>query len=107
MALRACAFPVDIVQVLYAGLRPVRSYDVVVLQVLEEEDRYRFVAVDHGVLQDPVRRHLADSPFLENFRRPETVVIYPASDAVTHPGRGPGGGKRPRTVIWVPIFRAG
>ncbi|MDQ6921555.1 MAG: GAF domain-containing protein, partial [Candidatus Dormibacteraeota bacterium] len=106
-ALKACALPVDIVQVLYAGLRQVRLYDVVVLQVLEEDDWYRFVAVDHGVLQDPVRRQLTDSPFLENFRRAKTAVIYPASDAATYPGRGPGGGKKPRTVIWVPILRAG
>jgi PAS domain S-box-containing protein len=106
-ALKACALPVDVVQVLYAGLRPVQPYDVVVLQVLEEDDWYRFVAVDHGVLQDPVRRQLTDSPFLENFRRPETGVIYPAADAATYPGRGPGGGKKPRTVIWVPILRAG
>jgi PAS domain S-box-containing protein len=105
-ALRSCALPADIVQVLYAGLRSVRHYDVIVLQVLEQDDSYRFVAVDHGVLQDASRRRLSDSSFMDSFSRPEPKVLYPSSDVVTQPGRGPGGGKRPRTVIWVPILRA-
>jgi PAS domain S-box-containing protein len=106
-ALKSCALSVDIVQVLYAGLRSMGHYDVVVLQVLQVDDWYRFVAVDHGVLQDPNRQHLSESRFSESFRHPKTEVIYPSSDVATHRGRGPGGGKKPRTVIWVPILRGG
>src|SRR6266566_2947428 len=93
-ALNSCALPVDIVQVLYAELRSAGPYDVVVLQVLEQDDWYRYIAVDHGVLQDANRRHLSDSPFATSFERPQSNVVYPSADAVTQPGRGPGGGKR-------------
>jgi PAS domain S-box-containing protein len=104
-ALKSCALPVDIVQVLYAGLHDLRGYDVVVLQVMEQDDWYRFVAVDHGVLQDVNRQRVSDSYFSDSFRHPQTRVVHPSSDTATHPGRGPGGGKKPRTVIWVPVLR--
>jgi signal transduction histidine kinase len=104
-ALKSCALPVDIVQVLYAGLRAGLRYDVVVLQMMEQDDWYRFVAVDHGVLQDAHRQRLSDSHFADSFRSLQTKVVHPPSDAAAHRGRGPGGGKKPRTVIWVPILR--
>src|ERR1700730_3983140 len=103
-ALKSCALPVDIVQVLYAELRSARPYDVVVLQILEQDDWYRYIAVDHGVLQDANRRRLSASPFANSFERPQATVIHPSAEAATQRGRGPGGGKRPRTVIWVPIL---
>ena len=106
-ALTTCALPADVVQVLYHGLRPIWHYDVVVLQLLERDDWYSFIAVDHGVLQDSRRRPLSDSSFFASFSRPEAKVLYPSSDTATEPGRGPGGGKKPRTVIWVPILHQG
>ncbi|MBJ7597325.1 GAF domain-containing protein [Candidatus Nephthysia bennettiae] len=106
-ALRSCARPVDIVQVLYSGLRSVWEYDVVVLQILDQDDSYRLIAVDHGVLQDASRQALSESHFMDSFRSPRVKVMHPSPDAATHRGRGPGGGKKPRTVIWVPIQRGG
>src|ERR1700736_152386 len=103
-ALKSCALPVDIVQVLYAGLRSAGPYDVVVLQVLEQDGWYRYIAVDHGVLQDANRRRLSDFPFASSFERPQANVVHTSAEVVTQPGRGPGGGKKPRTVIWVPIL---
>jgi PAS domain S-box-containing protein len=102
-ALKSCTLPVDIVQVLYSGMRDICAYDVVVLQVLEQDDWYRYIAVDHGVLQDGNRQRLSDSHFAGNFERLGPDVFYPSAEAAPQPGRGPGGGKRPRTVVWVPI----
>lgn len=94
-------------QVLYSGLRHLRQYDVVVLQVFDQDDSYHFVAVDHGVLQDASRERLSESHFADSLARPRTRVMYPTPDTAAHRGRGPGGGKRPRTVVWVPVLRGG
>src|SRR5437660_11397233 len=73
-ALGSSATEADIVQTLYAELRPEFGYDVVVLQVLEREGWFHATPIDRGVLQDVVRRPVADSLFAPYFQRPRTVV---------------------------------
>ena len=67
-----------------------------------------FVRGDFRVLQDVLRRPLADSVFAANYARSEATVIHPPSQGVpTQRSRGPGVRKRPQTVIWVPILQRG
>jgi PAS domain S-box-containing protein len=106
-ALSSCAIEADLVQVLYAALRALFGYDVVVMHVLERDGWYHMVAVDHGVLQDTVRRRLEDSMFAENYSDATPAVLYPTNGTSYVRGRGPGGGKKPQTVIWLPILDQG
>ena len=108
-ALPTCVTEADIVQLLYAELRPVFGYDSVALQVLEQEGWYHTLAVDHGLLQDVTRRRLAQSIFEPNYDRAETVVVYPprVKPMALAEARGPGLAKVPQTVIWAPTTHHG
>lgn len=101
-ALRSCATEADIVQVLYASLRPALGYDAISLQVLEREGWYHATTVDQGVLQDVRRRPLAASIGEPLYRQGRTHVFDPG-DVRLVPSRGPGFRRRPKLVIWVPI----
>jgi two-component system, OmpR family, phosphate regulon sensor histidine kinase PhoR len=106
--LGSCVTEADIVQVLYRGLAALFGYDVVVLQGLEREGWYHSLAVDSGVLQDLRRRPLVDSPFAELYVNPRTtllpVKVEPLDEAEA---RGPGAGRSPRLIIWVPVEHQG
>lgn len=106
-SLSSCATEADIVQVLYRPLNRIFGYDVVLLQVREREGWQHMQAVDHGVLQDVLRRRISESTFGKNYDQPSPRVTYLGPETLVLPGRGPGGGKRPRTVIWVPILKNG
>src|SRR5207249_9039837 len=101
-ALATCATEADFVQVLYAELHPVFGYDVVLLQVLEQEGWLHEVPVDGGVLQDVRRRRVAESHFAAYHEKPRIVVTYATSATPFLRTRGPGHTRRPRTYIWVP-----
>lgn len=107
--LPTCGTEADIVQLLYAELHPVFGYDPINLQVLEREGWYQHLAIDHGLLQDVVRRRLSESIFGPNFERAETVVGYPdpAGRLAPTEARGPGETRVPQTVIWVPVLHDG
>lgn len=94
-------------QTLYAELHPVFGYGSINLQVLEREGWYHSLAIDRGVLQDVRRRLLAESYFADYYREPKSRVIQPSTATAYLTGRGPGSTKRPRTLIWVPIFHTG
>src|SRR5437660_3910418 len=98
-ALASCATEADIVQTLYAELRPEFGYDVVILHVLEREGWYHMTPIDHGVLQDVIRQPLAKSVFATHYERPRTVVSNPTSTAPFR-ARGPGLKKTPQSYIW-------
>jgi two-component system, OmpR family, phosphate regulon sensor histidine kinase PhoR len=106
--LGSCVTEADIVQVLYRGLEPLFGYDAVVLQGLEREGWYHSLAIDSGVLQDIRRRPLADSMFAKLYAHPRTTLVplkvEPSREA---PARGPGAGRSPRLVIWVPVEHQG
>ncbi|TMG42286.1 MAG: GAF domain-containing protein, partial [Chloroflexi bacterium] len=106
--LGSCVTEADIVQVLYRGLEPLFGYDAVVLQGLEREGWYHSLAIDSGVLQDLRRRPLVDSTFAPLYANPHTTLIpvkpVPSREAQA---RGPGAGRSPRLVIWVPVEHQG
>src|SRR5256885_82014 len=79
--LRSCVTEADIVQVLYRGLSTQFGYDVVLMHVLEREGWYHRVAVDTGVLQDVIRRPLAESYFAKLYASPKrrTTTVVPFS----------------------------
>ena len=109
--LRSCVTEADIVQVLYRGLSPLFDYDVVMVQVLEREGWYHRLAVDTGVLQDLIRRPLAESYFAKLFAaaKPRSTVI-PFSREVWHQqtvSTGPGTERMTRFSIWIPIEHRG
>src|SRR5215470_10112148 len=106
-ALSSCATEADLVQVLYAELRPVFGYDSINLQVLEREGWYHSLAIDRGVLQDVRRRLVVESFFADCYRDPKARVLEPPADAMQLRGRGPGVSRRPRTLVWVPVLHAG
>ena len=95
-------------QVLYRGLEPLFGYDVVVLQGLEREGWYHSLAIDSGVLQDIRRRPLADSAFAQLYADPHTTLL-PVKAVPTNKehAKGPGAGRSPRLVIWVPVEHQG
>src|SRR5215467_9458855 len=105
--LSSCATEADLVQVLYAELRPTFGYDSIDLQVLEREGWYHSLAIDRGVLQDVRRRLLVESFFADCYREPRARVLEPPADATHQRGRGPGVSRRPRTLIWVPVVHGG
>src|SRR5437016_6896829 len=89
-ALASCATEADIVQTLYAELRPEFGYDVVVLHVLEREGWHHATPIDRGVLQDVSRQPIAKSSFAPYYEHPRTVVSHQASGDVAFRARGPG-----------------
>src|SRR5215813_14193177 len=89
-ALASCSTEADLVQVLYAELKPVFGYDSINLQVLERHGWYHSLPIDRGVVQDVSRRPL---------------VVHPSSATAFFSGRGPGLSRRPRTLIWMPLLR--
>jgi PAS domain S-box-containing protein len=106
--LSSCVTEADIVQVLYRGLQPLFGYDVVAWFGLEREGWTRSQAVDSGVLQDLRRRPLADSMFAALWAKPRTTVVplKPRPASREH-AKGPGAGRAPRFVIWVPVEHQG
>src|ERR1700719_2729894 len=109
--LRSCVTEADLVQVLYRGLSPLFDYDVVLMQVLEREGWYHRVAVDTGVLQDLIRRPLAESYFATLFANPKprsTVIPFGRETWQTqNVSTGPGTGRMTRFSIWIPIEHRG
>jgi GAF domain-containing protein len=106
-ALSSCATEADLVQVLYAELRPAFGYDSINLQVLEREGWYHSLAIDRGVLQDVRRRLLVESFFADCYRDPFARVLEPPVDATQLRGREPGVSRRPRTLVWAPVLHGG
>ncbi|OLD50712.1 MAG: hypothetical protein AUG06_06795 [Actinobacteria bacterium 13_1_20CM_2_65_11] len=104
--LGSCVTEADIVQVLYRGLHPVFGYDVVNLHVLEREGWYHSLPMDSGVLQDMRRRPLSGSVFAKQYAHPRTVVM-PLDPKRQSISKGPGAGRTPKLVIWVPIEHQG
>src|SRR5882762_9357224 len=104
--LGSCVTEADIVQVLYRGLHPLFGYDVVNLHVLEREGWYHSLPMDSGVLQDMRRRPLRGSVFAKQYAHPRTVVI-PTDPKRQSVSKGPGAGRTPKLVIWVPIEHQG
>jgi hypothetical protein len=104
--LGSCVTEADIVQVLYRGLHPVFGYDVVNLHVLEREGWYHSLPMDSGVLQDMRRRPLSGSVFAKQYAHPHTMVI-PLDPKRQSVSKGPGAGRTPKLVIWVPIEHQG
>src|ERR1700674_5973736 len=106
--LSSCVTEADIVQVLYRGLQPLFGYDVVALNGLEREGWTRAQAAASGVLQNIVRRPLAESFFRPQWERPRTTVIPLKVDPARFEHvKGPGAGRAPRFVIWVPVEHRG
>jgi len=101
-ALRTCATEADLVQVLYARLRPLFGYDVINLHVLEREGWCHYVVMDQGVLQDVRRHRLIDSYFLPHYRA-GTAATEHFTHARFERGRGSGAPRWPQTYIWMPI----
>jgi len=101
-ALRTCATEADLVQVLYAHLRPLFGYDVLNLHVLEREGWYHYAVMDSGVLQDIRRHRLVDSYFLSRYRAGTPAAGHFTEARFEH-GRGSGAPRRPQTYIWMPI----
>ncbi|MDQ6879228.1 MAG: GAF domain-containing protein [Candidatus Dormibacteraeota bacterium] len=98
----------DLVQVLYRGLEPLFDYDVIVLHGLEREGWYHSLAIDSGVLQDLRRRPLADSMFAQLYANPHTTLVpVKAEPTKEEQAKGPGAGRSPRLVIWVPVEHQG
>ena len=104
--LGSCVTEADIVQVLYRGLNPLFGYDVVNLHVLEREGWYHSLPMDSGVLQDLRRRPLSGSMFAKQYANPRTTVI-PGDPRRLSAAKGPGAGRTPKFVIWVPIEHQG
>src|SRR3989454_11058885 len=104
--LGSCVTEADIVQVLYRGLHPVFGYDVVNLHVLEREGWYHSLPMDSGVLQDMRRRPLSGSVFATPYAHPRTGVM-PLDPKRQSISKGPGAGRTPKLVIWVPIEHQG
>ena len=109
--LRSCVTEADIVQVLYRGLSAHFGYDVVMMHLLEREGWYHRVAVDTGVLQDIVRRPLAESFFAKLYAssKPHTTMVPFSRETwrtQTVPS-GPGAGRMARFSIWVPVEHRG
>jgi two-component system phosphate regulon sensor histidine kinase PhoR len=94
------------VQVLYRGLEPLFGYDVVVLHGLEREGWYHSLPIDSGVLQDIRRRPLADSAFAHLYDDPR-ITLVPVKAEREEQAKGPGAGRSPRLVIWVPVEHQG
>jgi two-component system, OmpR family, phosphate regulon sensor histidine kinase PhoR len=106
--LGSCVTEADLVQVLYRGLQPLFGYDVVVLQGLEREGWYHSLAIDSGVLQDIRRRPLADSAFAKLYANPRTTLVPLEPEATREEqAKGPGAGRSPKLVIWVPVEHQG
>jgi GAF domain-containing protein/nitrogen-specific signal transduction histidine kinase len=105
--LESCITEADIVQVLYRGLEPLFGYDVVVLHSLEREGWYHSLAVDSGVLQDVRRRPLATSMFAQMYVRPQITQVPIQEPTLEEEAKGPGAGRTPRLVIWVPVEHQG
>src|SRR5438445_13887370 len=104
--LGSCVTEADIVQVLYRGLNPLFGYDVVNLHVLEREGWYHSLPMDSGVLQDLRRRPLSGSMFAKQYANARTTVI-PGDPRRLSAAKGPGAGRTPKFVIWVPIEHQG
>jgi two-component system phosphate regulon sensor histidine kinase PhoR len=104
--LSSCVTEADIVQVLYRGLEPLFGYEVVVLHSLEREGWYHSIVIDSGVLQDLRRRPLADSIFAHLYKNPRTTLM-PGAPSREAQAKGPGAGRSPRLVIWVPVEHQG
>jgi two-component system, OmpR family, phosphate regulon sensor histidine kinase PhoR len=106
--LGSCVTEADLVQVLYRGLEPLFGYDVVVLHALEREGWYHSLALDSGVLQDIRRRPLADSIFASLYEHPRiTNVPVKIERSLEAQARGPGAGRSPRLILWVPVEHQG
>src|SRR3984893_4449608 len=104
--LGSCVTEADLVQVLYRGLEPLFGYEGVALHSLEREGWYHSLAIDSGVLQDIRRRPLADSIFPHLYDNPRPTLM-PGAPSREAQARGPGAGRSPRLVIWVPVEHQG
>src|SRR2546425_6066725 len=104
--LGSCVTEADVVQVLYRGLHPLFGYDVINLHVLEREGWFHSLPMDSGVLQDVRRRPLRESVFSKQYANPRTTVI-PGDPRRLSAAKGPGAGRTPKFVIWVPIEHQG
>src|SRR2546430_11392718 len=104
--LGSCVTEADLVQVLYRGLNALFGYDVVNLHVLEREGWYHSLPMDSGVLQDLRRRPLSGSMFAKQYANARTTVI-PGDPRRLSAAKGPGAGRTPKFVIWVPIEHQG
>jgi signal transduction histidine kinase len=107
--LSTCDTEAGLVQVLYAELHPLFGYYGVGLQVLDGEDWYHTVGVDHGVLQDVRRHRVSESAFAGWYREPRPRVLHlPSREEVDfEPSHGPGLKRRGQTLIWVPVAHHG
>ncbi|HLH68877.1 MAG TPA: GAF domain-containing protein [Candidatus Dormibacteraeota bacterium] len=107
--LSTCDTEAGLVQVLYAELHSLFGYYGVGLQVLDGEDWYHTVGVDHGVLQDVRRHRVSESVFAEWYRDPRPRVLHPrpVEEVTFEPSQGPGLKRRGRTLIWVPVAHRG
>ncbi len=103
--LSTCDTEAGLVQVLYAELHPLFGYYGVGLQVLDREDWYHTVGVDHGVLQDVRRHRVSESAFADWYREPRPRVLHPPSPEEVNfePSHGPGLKRRGQTLIWMPV----
>jgi PAS domain S-box-containing protein len=100
--LASCATEADVVQVLYAQLRPLFGYDSIHMQVLEREGWCHRVVVDRGVLQDVRRLPLAESYFAAHYEQGAAVLGHFNGSRMRY-GSGPAPPDQPRTYIWMPI----
>ena len=105
--LGSCVTEADLIQVLYRGLEALFGYDVVVLHTLEREGWYHSLAIDSGVLQDLRRRPLANSMFAPLYANPSTTLVPVKNPAGREFAKGPGAGRSPQLVIWVPVVHQG
>src|SRR5487761_619177 len=105
--LGSCITEADIVQVLYRGLEPLFGYEVIVLQSLEREGWYPSLPIDSGVLQDMRRRPLATSMFAPMYAKPQITLVPIKDPTLEAQAKGPGAGRTPRLVIWVPVEHQG
>jgi two-component system phosphate regulon sensor histidine kinase PhoR len=105
--LGSCVTEADLIQVLFRGLEALFGYDVVVLHTLEREGWYHSLAIDSGVLQDLRRRPLANSMFAPLYANPSTTLVPVKNPAGREFAKGPGAGRSPQLVIWVPVVHQG
>ena len=105
--LGSCVTEADLIQVLYRGLEALFGYDVVVLHTLEREGWYHSLAIDSGVLQDLRRRPLANSMFAPLYANPRPTLFPVKNPAGREFAKGPGAGRSPQLVIWVPVVHQG
>lgn len=106
-ALATCSTEADIALVLWNELKGEFGYNVIAVVVLEREDWFHGVAVEAGLLQDLQRRRLAESFFAPYYNQASTVVIHPPAGPAPERARGPGAGRHPHTLIFVPVRHQG